>query len=452
MIALLVACSPERPVHTCDEWADCGAGGACEPAEGACSFFDEDCTSGRRYSEFAPGDLADACVPLVEAPARGELCSPDGPACAELRECLGNRCVSIAQLSATTALVTARCANGVDGFGPTFLWGQSTVFSNFTPRASGLNACPVAPCPAPCGQCTTCPSYCLGDSWARLVSAGTNHLCIDNGATFCFGDNTTYQTGFDQPTIAFFWVPKHYDLIASGVGHTCGRVPAGIDVECWGDNAHGQLGMPPSPAQAAPVVVAPFPVAGGQLLESISFLSASETFTCAATRTRVACWGQTPTAAGIVEELGGSSIDALETGAAHACVIRDGRAFCWGANESGQSAPGVAATNVPPTEVLPDVELVSISAGRAHTCAVATTGAIYCWGDSSKNQLGDGVAGPGPVIVDTLPGVGPMTAGLDFTCAVQVDDHIRCWGDVFAYEGITYDDLELCVERGATPP
>jgi alpha-tubulin suppressor-like RCC1 family protein len=32
----------------------------------------------------------------------------------------------------------------------------------------------------------------------------------------------------------------------------------------------------------------------------------------------------------------------------------------------------------------------SISAGRFHTCGVATGGAAYCWGANDVGELGDG--------------------------------------------------------------
>jgi hypothetical protein len=64
-IAVLLALSGCAPVngYTCTETSQCtlgGVAGVCEP-NGACSFPDSTCASGRRYGEFS-GDLGNVCV------------------------------------------------------------------------------------------------------------------------------------------------------------------------------------------------------------------------------------------------------------------------------------------------------------------------------------------------------------------------------------------------------
>ncbi len=61
--ALALACVL-NPGHRCEDDTQCllAAHGRCE-AEGACSYPDPQCPSGYRYGKWAPGDLADACVP-----------------------------------------------------------------------------------------------------------------------------------------------------------------------------------------------------------------------------------------------------------------------------------------------------------------------------------------------------------------------------------------------------
>ena len=61
-VPLLVGC---RSVFNCADDASCrldGAQGRCEP-EGYCSFPDGSCSSGFAYGEFAPREIAGACVP-----------------------------------------------------------------------------------------------------------------------------------------------------------------------------------------------------------------------------------------------------------------------------------------------------------------------------------------------------------------------------------------------------
>lgn len=67
---------------TCEDDADCAGGGAegmCE-AEGACSFVDEACPSGRRYGDRSPGDLAGECVdPPGTTGSSGDTLDDAGP-------------------------------------------------------------------------------------------------------------------------------------------------------------------------------------------------------------------------------------------------------------------------------------------------------------------------------------------------------------------------------------
>lgn len=135
-------------------------------------------------------------------------------------------------------------------------------------------------------------------------------------------------------------------------------------------------------------------------------------------------------------------------GRAHACCIDwQGVCSCWGDNSLGQTRL--------PTE-LP--MLSRLSAGRDHTCAVAThTGALYCWGDGSDRvpaelpPLENVFAGPGKTCGVPAGGGRPLcwtTAGAldiavpaDVTAVFKVDfgptgicalmaetGLLRCWG------------------------
>jgi hypothetical protein len=63
-VALAAGCSSDLPPYfACTGDGECGSGGHCEP-DGACSFVDDACVSGRRYGELSADDLAGACVPM----------------------------------------------------------------------------------------------------------------------------------------------------------------------------------------------------------------------------------------------------------------------------------------------------------------------------------------------------------------------------------------------------
>lgn len=127
---------------------------------------------------------------------------------------------------------------------------------------------------------------------------------------------------------------------------------------------------------------------------------------------------------GVVVPDAGPTIEVVQvsSGTAHTCaVLGDGRALCWGRNTFGQIT-GVAGPDVlPPTEVSTGV--VQISAGGAHTCAVHADAGLDCWGDNASTQLG--ASGPRAHLPFAARSV---SAGGNFTCAV-VGSKGRCWGD-----------------------
>lgn len=89
---------------------------------------------------------------------------------------------------------------------------------------------------------------------------------------------------------------------------------------------------------------------------------------------------------------------ALSLGGVHTCaLIEKGRIRCWGHNGGGQIGygPGVV-TNLGDDELpssagdLPLPAAVEVQAGGAHTCAVFENGDVRCWGFNTSGQLGLG--------------------------------------------------------------
>jgi alpha-tubulin suppressor-like RCC1 family protein len=62
---------------------------------------------------------------------------------------------------------------------------------------------------------------------------------------------------------------------------------------------------------------------------------------------------------------------------------------CWGYNFHGQLGDGTTTDRHVPTPV-PGFAASALTAGVAHTCAVAATGGVWCWGYNGYGQLGDG--------------------------------------------------------------
>lgn len=103
----------------------------------------------------------------------------------------------------------------------------------------------------------------------------------------------------------------------------------------------------------------------------------------------------------------------LSLGGVHSCaLIEGGRIRCWGHNGAGQTGYGenqdIGDNELP--SMVPDLPLpaaIDIAAGGAHTCAVFENGDVRCWGFNTSGQLGYGDSLGQPAIGDdeTLEGL-----------------------------------------------
>ena len=78
--------------------------------------------------------------------------------------------------------------------------------------------------------------------------------------------------------------------------------------------------------------------------------------------------------------------------------------------------------------------IVQITSGKNHTCALTASGHVKCWGDGRSGKLGNNENENKyhPVSVmdgnSTLSGIVQISSGGDRTCALNVSRNIRCWG------------------------
>ena len=123
----------------------------------------------------------------------------------------------------------------------------------------------------------------------------------------------------------------------------------------------------------------------------------------------------------------------ISAGAYHTCaVLGNGAVKCWGRNDVGQLGNRSNVSRSYPVQVAGlTADVIGISAGRTHTCAVTINGAAKCWGDNQSGQLGNGsnIDSNRPVAVRGLnSGVVSISAGSEHTCAVLVEGEVKCWG------------------------
>jgi uncharacterized repeat protein (TIGR02543 family) len=148
--------------------------------------------------------------------------------------------------------------------------------------------------------------------------------------------------GSNSPVVVALPPGMSASRVATGYGHTCATVNAGV--YCWGSNYNGQIGSGIDSASVAP----------------------------------------TPVSA--IEPDSGATDVSL--GEAHSCALISGAVQCWGDNDLGQLGNGTKQTAklAVPVSLL-GANVTGISAGGFFTCAVVG-GGVKCWGTGEEGQLG----------------------------------------------------------------
>jgi alpha-tubulin suppressor-like RCC1 family protein len=123
---------------------------------------------------------------------------------------------------------------------------------------------------------------------------------------------------------------------------------------------------------------------------------------------------------------------AISVGATQSCGLTTaGRAWCWGANFSGQlGRGGIGGRSDVPVAVLDSRPFAGLATGGGHTCALTPGGSAFCWGANVEGQLGDGteIGRGSPVAVAGGHSFWALTAGSEHTCGLAFSGAAYCWG------------------------
>jgi alpha-tubulin suppressor-like RCC1 family protein len=252
-----------------------------------------------------------------------------------------------------------------------------------------------------------------------------------------FGNGTGTQLNTPAAVIGLSNITK----ASYGDSHSCAIT--GGQAYCWGSNTYGQLGI-----NSTATVKTPTAVQG--LVGTVTDISAGYRHTCAVADGKAYCWGddakgQLGNGAGFIgstvaapvvntaPQMAGKTVTSISAGGAHSCAIANWRVYCWGDSANGRLGT-TTGSNQNPAAVLSDlarIDVTKVSAGAASTCAVAA-GVGYCWG-----YAGNGILGSGSTTDDVTPrAIGGLLAGNNVTdisignqatCAVASDE-AYCWG------------------------
>ena len=305
------------------------------------------------------------------------------------------------------------------------------------------------------------------------ISSGGEHTCAltTSGRVKCWGSGSYGQLGNDGTTKDHpvdvvdedggSGTLANISQISAGNHHTCALTTSG-GVKCWGLGSYGRLGNDGTTNKDAPVVVVDGDGSSTHLA-NISQISSGSQHTCAVTSTGgVKCWGNgregqlgndgitnKDAPVDVVDGDGSSTplanISQISSGSEHTCALTTSRGVkCWGWGTYGRLGNDGTSTKDHPVDVVDEdggsgtlANIVQISSGRFHTCALTSSGGVKCWGNGRKGQLGNDGTTNKDAPVDVVDGDGsstPLTsivqvsAGDEHTCALTSSGGVKCWG------------------------
>ena len=257
------------------------------------------------------------------------------------------------------------------------------------------------------------------------IARGWSHTCelLREGSIECWGNNAEGQLGDGTTTSSSTPVPvsgiTNAISVTAGLNYTCATLSEG-SVECWGGGASGQLGNGTSKGSTTPVRV-------DGIAHAVAVTAAGEVHACAvASGGRVECWGANGVgqAPGLVEGLSGPAVGG-GGGIDFTCaLLSSGRVECWGENSVGQLGNGTTMNSSPPVRVSGIATATSVTAaGSGFACASLSDGSVECWGNKRLT----------PAPVSGITNATAVSAGEEFACALLSSGGVYCFpeGDNF---------------------
>ena len=226
-------------------------------------------------------------------------------------------------------------------------------------------------------------------------AAGYGHGCaISSGRSevWCWGTNAHGETGappsstevpHTAPVRAL--VPMKFRKVVAGGEHTCGIGSGGVDIVCWGRDDENQTRGPNS-SQIGQFFFQHF---GG--LTPILDVATSSNKTCVilGNNNGVRCWGATV----LLNVTPFGNPEHMAAGFGHVCATSNQQASCVGTNNWGELGTGTMTLSTTPVPVkAPPALYANIAAGDSHSCGLTPDGDIACWGSNVWGQVGTGAA------------------------------------------------------------
>ena len=275
-------------------------------------------------------------------------------------------------------------------------------------------------------------------SGAVSVATGSNHACyVDKGgAVYCWGDSSSsaWTAGDGGAPGAVSGIGKATRVVV-GSSVTC-AIQVDGQLACWGANDYGQLGVGDTADHAGAVNVSG--------IKGVTAAATAYYFVCAVAQGKPWCWGINDSGQLGVGAGGGSHapvqvpgidniVDISASSLTVCAVNRGGEVYCWGTLPSCSDA---SCQQSGPTRVLAQAAAVQVGVGSDFACMLTTSRQVLCWGRNDLGQLGDGRdlnrPVPAPVVeadsYAVLSDIVGLSVGEQHACALRKDDQVFCWG------------------------
>lgn len=281
-----------------------------------------------------------------------------------------------------------------------------------------------------------------------MISASEGFACAlrTDGQPICWGGNSRGQLG-DGTTVYRRGEVVEVSGISDAVevevaaARSCVRRANGT-VACWGSlgTYNGQKNVRTSrPLPLEGVTGAVELALGGYSYHTTCFRRADNTVSCL----RQGRFEPVEGLADVAQVVGNYGF---------ACArLNNGGVMCWGNGSDGRLGNGATDSSQTPVEVTGIRDATDLTAGNGFTCALRRSGRVSCWGSNDDGQLGNGSHGDDeysdrPVEVTGLRNVVDVSAGMNHACALQRDGGVVCWG------GNTFNQCGVAVPEGQERP